>query len=162
MKTLISALALAGAAALAPATASAGQAVVTFNNPEDYTDFPDRNGDGDDLMKALSDHIIKLAAGLPASQELKIEIRDIDLAGTIKPNFRQPRDIRVVTGRADWPAMTISFTLSENGQVIKSGQEKLHDLSFLQRSNRYYPDDSLRYEKKMLDQWMQERFGVAQ
>lgn len=161
MKTLISALALAGAAVLAPAIASAGQAVVTFNNPEDYTDFPDRNGDGGELMKALSDHIIKLAAGLPPSQELKIEIRDIDLAGTVKPNFRQPRDIRVVRGRTDWPAMTISFTLSENGQVIKSGEEKLNDLTFLQRSNRYYPDDALRYEKKMLDHWMQERFGVA-
>lgn len=160
MKTMISTLALAGVAALAPVAATAGQAVVTFNNPEDYTDFPDRNGDGAELMKALSGHLIKLAAGLPPAQELKIEIRDIDLAGTVKPNFRQPRDIRIVRGRTDWPAMTISFTLSENGQVIKSGEEKLHDATFLQRSNRYYPDDALRYEKKMLDNWMHERFGL--
>lgn len=162
MKTLISALALAGAATLTPLAATAGQAVVTFNNPEDFTDFPDRNGDGAELMKELSDHFIKLAAKLPASQELKVEIRDIDLAGTVKPNFRQPRDIRIVRGRTDWPAMTISFTLSENGQIIKSGEEKLHDATFLQRSNRYYPEDALRYEKKMLDNWMQERFGVTE
>jgi hypothetical protein len=162
MKNLISALALAGMAALVPLTATAGKAVVTFNNPEDYTDFPDRNGDGGELMKELSDHIIKLAASLPPAQELKIEFRDIDLAGTVKPNFRQPRDIRVVRGRTDWPAITVSFTLSENGQVIKSGAEVLNDMTFLQRSNRYYPEDALRYEKKMLDQWMQERFGISQ
>lgn len=161
MKHLLSILAITVATVLAPAGAWAGQAVVTFANTEDFTDFPDRNNDGNELLKALSEHFIKQAAKLPATQELKIEVLDIDLAGTIKPNFRNPRDIRVVKGRTDGPIITVRFTLSENGQVLKSGEEQLRDIAFLQRSNRFYTDDPLRYEKKMVDDWMQERFGIS-
>lgn len=160
MNTLIRTLALAGLTALAPLSATAGQAVVTFSNPETFTDFPDMDSDRQELIRKMADHFIKQAARLPATQELKIEVLDVDLAGDVRPGFRFPRDIRVVRGRTDWPAMNIRFTLTENGRVIQSGEERLDDKAFLQRSNRYYPDDALRYEKKMVDDWMRKRFGV--
>ena len=160
MNTLIRNLVLAGVTALASVGATAGQAVVTFSHPETYTDFPDMDADRQELFKKFADHFIKKAAKLPASQELKVEVLDINLAGELRPGFRFPRDIRIVRGQADWPTMRLRYTLTENGQVVKSGEERLSNMAYLQHSHRYYPDDALRYEKKMVDDWMRERFGV--
>ena len=33
-------------------------------------------------------------------------------------------------------------------------------MRYLQRSNRHYGDEELRYEKQMIDDWLRERFGV--
>lgn len=85
---------------------------------------------------------------------------DIDLAGGIKPNFRTPTDIRVRRGRGDGPEMKLRFALSENGKLLKSGEETLRDSNYLQRSNRYYRDDELRFEKQMIDDWMRDRLGM--
>ena len=160
MNTLIRTLALAGVTALTSLSATAGQAVVTFSHPENYSDFPDMDSDRQELLKKLANHFIKQAAKLPASQELKVEVLDVDLAGDLRPGFRFPRDIRVVRGRIDWPKMTVRFTLTENGRVVQSGEEQLNDMAFLQRNNRYYPDDPLRYEKNMVDDWMRKRLGL--
>lgn len=160
MKTLISTLALAGLAALST-SAMAGTAIVKYVEPDNFADFPDAEGDGEELIKKMTEHISRLADKLPASQELVVEITDIDLAGTVKPNFRNPRDIRIIKGRVDWPAMSLRFKVTENGQVIKQGEDHLRDQGFHQRSNRYYPDDPLRYEKKMVDDWAEQRLGVT-
>lgn len=160
MNTLIRTLAIAGVTALTSLSATAGQAVVTFMHPETYTDFPGMDADRQELQKKFADHFIKQAAKLPASQELKIEILDIDLAGEVRPGFRFPRDIRVLKGRVDWPKMTLRYTLTDNGQVVKSGEEKLSDMAYMQRTGRYYQDDPLRFEKKMVDDWLRERFGI--
>lgn len=160
MNTLIRTLALAGVTALTSLTATAGQAVVTFVHPEQYSDFPDFASERQELLKEMAEHFIKQAARLPASQELKVEILDFDLAGDTWPGFRFPRDIRILRGTVDWPTMKIRFTLTENGRVIQSGEDRLHDMAYLQRGNRYYSDDALRYEKKMVDDWMRERFGL--
>ncbi|HEY1042456.1 MAG TPA: DUF3016 domain-containing protein [Telluria sp.] len=160
MKPMIRKLALAGATALVSLGAMAGQAVVTFTHPENYSDFPVYDADRDDLLKEMADHFIKQAARLPASQELKVEVLDINLAGDVRPGFRFRRDIRILRGRADWPTMVVRYTLRDNGQVVRSGEEQLSDMAYLQHGNRYYPDDPLRYEKSMVDGWMSKRFGL--
>ena len=159
MKKLLPTFALACVTALAPVAATAGEAVVTFSNVKDYTDFP--YSESESLQKLIAEHCIKQVKTLPASVEIKIEVLDIDLAGDIKANFRTPTDIRVRKGRSDGPEMKVRFTISDHGKVIGSGEETLADPNYLTRSNRYYSTDELRYEKLMMDDWLQARFGAS-
>lgn len=160
MNTLIRSLTLAGLAAATSATAMAGGATVTFIHPEYYADFPYMERERDELLKETADHFIKMAARLPASQDLKVEVLDYDLAGDRKPGYGFPRDFRILKGQADWPSMNVRFTLSENGKVIASGEERIRDMAYLSHINRYFTGDPLRYEKQMVEVWFRERLGM--
>lgn len=159
MNTLIRTLTFAGLAALTSATAMAGGATVTFSHPEYYSDFPFSERERDEMLKETADHFIKMAARLPASQDLKVEVLDYDLAGDRKMSAF-PRDFRILKGQADWPSMVVRYTLTENGQVIKSGEERIRDMAYLQHINRYFTGDPLRYEKQMVEVWFRERLGM--
>ncbi|HEY1042457.1 MAG TPA: DUF3016 domain-containing protein [Telluria sp.] len=160
MNTLIRNLILAGLAALSSATAMAGGATVTFTHPEYYADFPYSQRERDELLKETADHFIKMAAKLPAGQDLKVEVLDYDLAGDRKLGYAFPRDIRILKGQADWPSMNVRYTLTENGRVIKSGEERIRDMAYLDHINRYFTGDPLRYEKQMVEVWFRDTFGV--
>lgn len=160
MKTLIRQLALAAAAALTSASALAGSATITFKHPETYADFPYQKFDRDDLLKEMADHFIKMAERLPANQDLKIEVLDFDLAGDLRPGHYYPHDFRILKGQADWPHMKVRFTLSQDGQVIASGEEIIRDMGYMNRLNRYFTGDPLRYEKQMVDDWFRHRLAA--
>lgn len=161
MKTLIRTLALAGMTALASAHAMAGGATITFTHPENYADFPMYRYDRSDLLKEMADHFIKMAAKLPANQDLKIEVLDFDLAGEQFPRIDYyARDFRILKGQADWPYMKVRFTLTQDGQVIAQGEELIRDMAYLNRMNRYFTGDPLRYEKQMVDDWFRQRLAV--
>lgn len=158
MKSLLRCLALAALAALAAPAAMAGTAVVKFTNPDDYTDIP--YSERQTILDQISAHFSKQVKSLPAGVTLNVEVLDIDLAGEVRPNFRNPNDIRVLKGRGDGPVMKVRYSLTENGKELLKGEETLTDVRYLQRSNRHYGDEELRYEKQMIDDWLRERFGV--
>ena len=160
MKTLISSFTLAAVAALTSPGAWAGSATVTFVHPEQYSDFPFMQVERDEMLKEMADHFIKLAKLLPEGQDLKVEVLDFDLAGDRKLGFHFPRDFRILKGQADWPTMKVRYTLTEGGRVIKSGEEMIRDMAYLNRINRYFDGEALRYEKQMVDDWFRESFGV--
>jgi hypothetical protein len=142
---LAAAVLLAGGAAWADVS-------VTFVKPEEFADVP-RNGiDRDRTLKDFSDYFATLNKKLPAGQNLKVEILDIDLAGRLWPR-RTGDDIRVMNGGADWPHIHLRYTLEQAGQVLRSGDEHISNMMYQQRINRYSDGDPLRYEKQMLDEW---------
>lgn len=153
-KTLVAALAL-----VASSGAWAG-VQVHFEKPDQYSDVPFSTRDREQVLAGLADHFLWLGKSLRPGQELKIEITDVDLAGEEDPSRRGAFDVRVMNGRADWPRMRLRYTLEQNGKVIASGNASLSDMSYLQRINRYSKSDSLRYEKKMIDDWFKNTFGV--
>lgn len=153
-------LATCAVLALASSAALAGTATVTFTHPEKFRDVPRDDDNRDTVLKELADHFIKLAARLPANQELKVEVTDVDLAGNIEPNFRYPPDFRVLRGGADYPTMKLRFTLLQDGKVVASGEEFIDDMAYLHRLNRYFSTDPLRYEKQMVDDWFKERVAA--
>jgi hypothetical protein len=142
-------------AALAFATLPASAAVtVTFTQPENYVDMPFSPWEKDAVMKDLRAHFDKLGAKLPQGQNLKIDVLDIDLAGQIEPRTSGTYDLRVMRGRADWPTIQLRYSVEAEGKVIKSGESRVNDMNYLQsRINRYSTNESLRYEKRMLDEW---------
>jgi hypothetical protein len=141
-------------ASLALAAISAGAAVtVTFTKPDGYADMPFTARDKEHVMKDLKTHFDKLGAQLPQDQDLKIEILDIDLAGRIEPRIRNGEDIRVLRGAADWPMIQLRYSIESGGKVVRSGEARVSDMSYLNHLNRYSSGEPLRYEKSMLDDW---------
>lgn len=152
MKNVIRTLAVTGLLAL---TAGAASADVTVNyvQPERFSDVPFATWDRDEVLKDLRAHFTKLGAQLPAGQNLRIEVTDIDLAGREYPG-RGPRDLRIIKSNgADWPRIDLRFAIEQNGQVLRSGEVQLRDMAFMDRISRHTDDDSLRHEKRMIDDW---------
>lgn len=151
---------LAALVMLAAGSASAGTAKVTFVQPENFADVPFTHWERERVLDELRHHFNKLAARLPADQQLNVEVTDVDLAGQTWPTRFRGQDIRIMNGGADWPHMTLRYTITQGGQVIKSGEEDLSDMAYQQSMSRYRGDDALRYEKRMLDQWFNNRVAV--
>jgi hypothetical protein len=152
--------ALAALCLLAAAGASAGTANVTFVQPQKFTDVPFSSSERERVLQDLRRHFDKLAAALPANQQLNVEVTDVDLAGETWPARMRGEDIRIMKGGADWPRITLRYSITQNGQVIKRGEDSLSDMAYQQHTTRYGGDDPLRYEKSMLDQWFHERVAA--
>lgn len=143
-------LALAGLFLLSAGSAAAA-ATVNYVEPEHYGEMPFATWERDDVLKELSAHFDRLARQLPPGQDLKVDVLDLRLAGHMRRGGA--RDLRVVTGRADWPHIELRYAIESGGTVVASGASKLSDMTYMDRINRYADGEPLRYEKLMLDDW---------
>ena len=159
MNSVIKKMALAVLVVLTAGGASAAVSVA-FSHPESYRDLPFAQTDREAVLKELGEHFAWLGKELPAGQDLKVEVLELDMAGRIRPNFRGGQDLRVLRGGADWPQMVLRYSLESNGRVIASGEDKLSDMDYLGHINRYADGDSLRYEKRMIDDWFRKKFAA--
>lgn len=90
---------------------------------------------------------------LPAGQSLQVTLRDVDLAGEYEPGRTDMYDIRVVKDLYP-PRIELDYRLSDaSGTVLREGEATLRDIGFL-RSVGPMGNDSLRYEKRMLRDWL--------
>jgi Protein of unknown function (DUF3016) len=146
------------AAMLATGVAHAAGAVqVSFVNPEKFSDMRDRSYRVEDNVKALEKMVVGVAAPYVAhGQTLKIEVLDVDLAGEARPGTRA-WDVRVLRGRADWPRISLRWSLDGAG-APRSGQAVVQDMSYLQRIQPPLSDTHLVYERRMLEEWFREQF----
>jgi hypothetical protein len=143
---------LASLLALSAGAASADVSVV-YDHPDKFYDLPFSTWERDEMLGQITDHFKALGKALPQGQDLRIEVTDFDPAGRLIPNARAGRDLRVLTGRADWPRMELRYAVEQNGQVIKSGEAKLADMNYQQSSISISDSEPLRYEKRMIDEW---------
>ncbi|MBD8529639.1 MULTISPECIES: DUF3016 domain-containing protein [unclassified Massilia] len=151
MKNVIRTLAVSGLLALAAGSASA-DVTVNYIEQERFSDLPFTPWERESVLKELTGHFAKLGAKLPPGQNLRIDVRDVDLAGREYPG-RGARDLRIVKNGAEWPRIDLRYTIESNGQVVRSGDAQLRDMSFMDRSNRSTGSDFLRFEKRMIDDW---------
>ena len=159
MNSMIRQAALAALLALGAGAASAA-ATVSYAQPERFSDVPFAPWERERVLTGLTEHFNKLAARLPAGQDLNVEVLDVDLAGQTWPTLMSAQDLRIMNGRADWPRMSMRYTITQGGQVVRRGEENLSDMGYMNRINRYYGGDALRYEKQMLDDWFKTRIAV--
>ena len=141
--------------------AQAGVVEVTYIEPEKFTDAG-RGRSLEEVQVALSGHLKKLGEkALPAQQKLTIEVLDVDLAGEVRPTRRMWPDTRVLSGRADWPQLSLRYTLREGDRVIGRGEDRLSDMNYLftGRMDSQRNADTLPYEKRMLTEWFNQRFA---
>jgi hypothetical protein len=83
----------------------------------------------------------------------------VDLAGRVEWWHANIHDIRIMRD-VDAPSVKLRYTLTENGAVLASGEERITDMGYLQgivtiTSN----SDPLKYEKTMLTDWFRKRFA---
>lgn len=158
MTKLIYQAALAAVFLVASASGFAA-ATVTYVNPDKMTDVPRDKADRESMEADLLEHFNKLSARLPAGQELKVEILDIDLAGEVFPRVGI-RDVRVYKGRGDWPHIHLRYRIEENGKVLSSGERRLTDSSYMMGFNSYR-SDIYGHEKQLLDDWFRKQFPAV-
>ena len=99
---------------------------------------------------------------LPAGHRLELTIVDIQRAGRyapwLAPNLQDARIIRDMYP----PRMTLRFReLDAAGTVVAEGERKLSDTAFLMNSTRMSDTDPLRYEKRMVNDWLRSNWRVA-
>lgn len=144
---------LVGVSLLLASAAATAAVTVNFVKPENYPDMPFSPVDRDAVLKDIGDYFTRLGTNLPEGTDLRIDVLDLDLAGRIEPARRGATDIRIVRGGADWPRMTLHFSVESGGKVINSGEVQLQDMDYQFRTSRLSSSDPLRYEKKMIDDW---------
>jgi hypothetical protein len=141
---------------LAASSAVAGPVEVTARPVRGHNDAGTTTWDAQSNLEVLSRYLKRLGQEqLPPGQSLRIELIDVDLAGT---------DIgmrgRVITGGADWPRIRLRYTLEVPGQPPRTGEELVQDMNYT-RGLVGVRNDPLHYEKRMLRAWFRERFGQA-
>ncbi len=133
---------------------------VNFTEPEKFTDVKDssfgtekgRDATLEEFRDFISNRADKL---LPKGDKLTVTFEDIDLAGEYEP-WRGPRldDVRIVKDIYP-PRMKFTYKVTNaSGAVVKEGEKSLSDLAFMMRLT-IDRQDPLRYEKDMLNEWMQ-------
>ncbi len=163
MRPTICAIAAAMALVLAPAAAQAsGTVQVSFVQPEKFADVKDAHGDGTGNLRELKRYLEALGAlHVTDGQTMSIEVLDVDLAGDIRYGWRRHEDLRVLDGGADWPRIKLRATLESAGQSARRIEQTITDMAYLSRIPRYGESESLRHEKRMLDEWFDAQFGSA-
>ena len=155
MRTALTAVCLA----LAATAAGAGTAHVSFVNAQSFEDAGYARWEEQANLQALSTHLQGLVQRtLPAGQHLKVEVLDVDLAGTVRPSVRGS-SVRVLRGGADWPRIHLRYTLEADGKPVASGDERIADLNYARGLSSARDSQPLYYEKRMLDAWFKTRFG---
>lgn len=132
---------------------------IEYIQPEKFTDIGDSAISGDasraDDLEQLRRHLAQRAAArLAAGQRLAILITDIDRAGNFEPWHVRLGTTRIIRDIYP-PRINLRFELTDDtGAIIQAGERRLRDSAFL-TSTRYYRSDPLRYEKALLDDWLE-------
>lgn len=144
-----------------------GPVHVSWGDPSQFSEI---TSSGNRHAAAQGDWLIQLAtylrtqAGkqLPDGHRLELTIVDIKRAGQYEPwQGIERQDVRIIRDIYP-PRMTVKFRqLDANGQVIKEGERTLTDPAFLTGSAPLSDSDPLRYEKRMIDNWVKREFRVA-
>ena len=140
---------------------------IEWDKPEKYRDVRPTNESRKRFREATFERINKymneLASALPDNQKLLMKVSDLDLAGQVLPaSFTglglSGSNVRVVKN-IDIPRINFSYQLlSQSGDVLQGAEVKLKDMSFLDRSNHSFRNETLRYEKNMLKRWFNQEF----
>lgn len=138
----------------------AAEVEVKWTNPDKYTDI--KAGEGhrkkfqEQTFKTLEEHFAKMAKMLPEQQKLLLDVTNLDLAGDVNYGIKRIRIIKDIFT----PRMKFSYQLlNADNTVAKSEEVSLNDMGFLMHNNLKYRSESLKYEKKMLDDWFRKTFA---
>jgi hypothetical protein len=138
---------------------------VTFTAPETYLDagLLRRNGERarEVTLRTIREELMRLGERyLAPSQTLEIEVLDVDLAGEIEW-WHGPYDIRFLRSYT-WPKIKLRYTLSQDGQPIRSAEELVSDPSYqMNVIAATRSGDVMPYEKEMLARWFRSRFAAG-
>lgn len=148
-----------------PRAAGEGTPVsVRWGDPAGFTELrysPNRRqAELGDWVAELGSYVsARIARVLPAGERVEVEILDIERAGELEWWGGLHDDVRVMRHLYP-PRMRVQFRrFGSDGQVIAEGERTLSDLAYLDGPQPVSSSDPLRYEKRMVDRWVQREFG---
>ena len=142
------------------ATPVGAEVVVTFANPERFTDLGDLEQDPRQTLSDLEAFFHLLGDRyLPPHVTLRIEVLDISLAGRPRWPARTNSVVRSMTGDADWPRFELRYTLESGGAPSGPVEETVVDRNYLRPLEERYSSVTLPYEKHTLEAWFRTRFA---
>ena len=141
------------------AAAANAAVVVSFPGVDTYTDARADGYSRATATEGIERHLQALGERyLTPQQTLRIEVLDIDLAGTLEFT-RRATQLRVLRDNGDGPTIKLRYVLESGGTVLASGEESVSDRSYMRiRRNINADSEALYYEKRMLDEWFKSRF----
>lgn len=170
---LVLACGLLGGCAATPATTKEAAARESARVQVDWTDprnFADvrENPAGSQAARNPEEWVQALARWLqsradsyvPPGDRLEVTFTDIRRAGTYEP-WRGPQwmDVRIIKDIYP-PRIDLRFRLTDaRGATVAEGERTLRDTAFLQR-NVLDTTDPLRFEKRLLDDWLRKEFAA--
>ena len=134
---------------------------VEYIQPERFTDIAstDHGPPNQGYLEQLSQHIMNRAASyLAKGEQLRIAITDIDMAGGFEPWNAPGNDIRMIRHIYP-PRITLSYQLKDaEGKVLDAGAVRLTELNY-QLNPTANSADAMRYEKALMEDWLQKYFA---
>jgi hypothetical protein len=159
LAAVIAMLAFAALVVMARSAHAAGRAEVQFVEPQKYADAGMNGIERERTLAILAEHVQQLAQRLPDGQLLRLQVLDVDLAGTLE--WKRAQEVRVVRGAVDAPRLKFRWTLAQGESALRNGEEDLTDLGYtFGRPLAQASDGSLPYEKRLLNDWFKARFGT--
>ncbi len=138
--------------------AQAAEVKVEWQDLNKFTDVRPSNDTKTDfqirLVKEFDGIFASLGKRLPDNYTLIINIKDMDLAGDVRPFYRSSlHDIRVMR-EIYWPRMSFDYELKDplGNSLVKASQE-LNDMAYLNRIN-FAHNSEFKYEEQMLRDWV--------
>jgi hypothetical protein len=153
-------VALCGLVLSLPSISQETPVQVQYVHAEEFADVGNRRFSDERIRAAYLDqlrgHLVKRAAALlTAGERLNVSVSELDMAGEFEA-WRPPSGEARVVKDIYPPRIDLSFSLAAgDGKVIKEGERRLRDPAFLAGANQY-PDDPLRYEKALIDRWLEQ------
>ncbi len=142
-----------------------GPVAVQWTDPAEFTDlrlsgnrWEARRGN---WVFQLAEHLRKSATGqLGDGERLEVTITDIGRAGHYEPwHGVQMQDVRILRDIYP-PVIELSFRRYDaGGNLVAEGERRLRDLNYLHGIYTASSSDSLRYEKRLIDDWLRREFS---
>ena len=149
---------------LAAGAADDARVRVDWTDPMQFTELRHhrsiRDQHPDDWLVPLARHLRTRAERvLPPGERLEVTFTDVQRAGAYEP-WRGPRldDVRIVKDIYP-PRIDLRFRLLDaSGTVLREGERTLRDSAFLMHDGAR-EDDPLRFEKRLLDDWLRKELA---
>lgn len=135
-----------------------GAVTVDWTDPAEFTDIKHSGNRWEasrgNWVQQLARHLQQSAnRELPEGQRLQVTITNIERAGHYEPRFGAGQDIRVLRDIYP-PSISLNFRrYDSNGNLVAEGERRLRDMNYLRRSPTSMRNDSLHYEKRLIDDW---------
>lgn len=138
---------------------AAGTVSVSFVDASKYWDAGTTPWDEAGNLISLAEHLQALGKRyLRDGEVLKIEVFDVDLAGTTRPWRGSGSTLRFVSGGADWPRIGLRYTLALNGAPVRTAEELVTDMNYTRGLVEARYSEPLYHEKNMLERWFKASF----
>ena len=146
--------------ALAGPAWAAGTVTVSFVSASKYWDAGTTGWEQETNLKVLDEHLQALGKRfLRDGEVLKVEVLEVDLAGTLRPSRRDGSEVRIVKGGADWPRVGLRYSFEVDGNPVRSAEVTVVDMNYARGYVGSRRSEPLAYEKNMLAKWFKASFA---